>query len=179
MHKTNIFRTSILVALTLLVGTWTTEAGTAKSAGNAVKKSANAKIQPQIAKDSLVKAADSATSPASLQHRIVAYYFHGDVRCVSCRKIEAYTKEAIDSAFGDALKSGRLEWRVVNTDSSQNEHFLQDYQLFTKSVVVSDVRAGKETRWKNLDKVWELLGDQDKFHAYIQAELRPFVDSTK
>jgi hypothetical protein len=179
MYKTNTFRTSILVALMLLVGAWAIEAGTAKSAGNAVKKSTNAKIQPQVAKDSLVKAADSAIAPAALQHRIVAYYFHGNVRCVSCRKIEAYTKEAIDSAFGDALKSGRLEWRVVNTDSTQNEHFLQDYQLFTKSVVVSDERDGKETRWKNLDKVWELLGDQDKFHAYIQGEVRPFLDSIK
>jgi len=179
MYKTNVFRTSILVALTFVIGPWAIEGAGSKANGSAGKKPAHAGVQAQTAKDSSVKASDSVTVPASIEHRIVAYYFHGNVRCVSCRKIEAYTKEAIDSAFGGALKSGQLEWQVVNTDSAQNEHFLQDYRLFTKSVVISDVRKGKETRWKNLDKVWELLGDRDKFHAYIQGEVRPFLDSTK
>ena len=179
MYKTNMFRTSTLVALTLIVGTWAIEGAAAKSNGTTAKKPASAIVQAQTVKDPLVVASDSGKVPVSTEHRIVAYYFHGNVRCVSCRKIEAYTKEAIDSAFGGTLKSGQLEWRVVNTDSAQNEHFLQDYQLFTKSVIISDVHNGKETRWKNLDKVWELLGDQDKFHAYIQDEVRPFLDPTK
>lgn len=137
--------------------------------------------QPKAtAPDSLVASgADTVRTPAPSQHRVIAYYFHGNVRCVSCRKIEAYTKEAIDSTFAQALKSGQLEWQVINVDSSQNEHFLQDYKLFTKSVVLSDLHDGKQARWKNLDKVWELLGNQSKFHAYIQEEVRDFLDPAK
>ncbi len=130
-------------------------------------------------KSSAEKSGDSVRTVAPANHRLIAYYFHGNVRCVSCRKIEAYTKEAIDSAFTDALNSGRLEWQVINTDSSQNEHFLQDYQLFTKSVVLSDLHDGQQARWKNLEKVWELLGDRAKFHAYIQDEVRDFLDPAK
>jgi hypothetical protein len=122
---------------------------------------------------------DSASTVKTSDHKVIAYYFHGNRRCISCRKIEAFTKEAIDSAFGGDLKSGALEWRVVNTDSAQNEHYWTDYKLYTKSVILSDLHGGKETRWKNLEKVWEFLGDQKEFAAYISSELKAFMDPTK
>lgn len=141
------------------------------------------KPQPaKVDKADTVKASapsDTTVSVAATDHKVVAYYFHGNKRCVSCRKIEAYTKAAIDSGFAGELKTGDLEWRVVNTDSSQNEHYLEDYQLYTKSVVLSDLHDGKETRWKNLEKVWELLGDQKDFAAYIKSELDSFMVKTK
>jgi hypothetical protein len=122
---------------------------------------------------------DSSKTAVVPVHQVVAYYFHGNVRCASCLKIETFTKEAIDSAFAGALKENRLVWRVINTDSTCNEHYLSDYKLFTKSVVLSDLHDGKETRWQNLEKVWELLNDQAKFHAYICDELTLYMDSTK
>lgn len=122
---------------------------------------------------------DTAISAVPKSHKVVAYYFHGNQRCVSCRKIEAYTKASIDSAFANDLKAGDLEWRVVNTDSSQNEHYLEYYKMYTKSVILSDIHDGKEVRWKNLEKVWELLGDQKEFAEYIKGELTPFLDKTK
>lgn len=122
---------------------------------------------------------DSAGTVNTTVHKVIAYYFHGNKRCPSCRKIEAFTKEAIDSAYAGDLTSGALEWRVVNTDSSQNEHYLTDYKLYTKSVILSDLHDGKETRWKNLEKVWEFLGDQKEFAAYIKGELDLYMDKTK
>ena len=121
--------------------------------------------------------ADSTGKVVTAPHKIIAYYFHGNVRCASCRKIEAYTRQAIDSGFVKALADGRLEWRVINIDSSQNEHFILDYQLYTKSVIVSELADGKEKRWKNLEKVWTLLGNQDDFRKYIQDEVKAYLDS--
>ena len=108
-------------------------------------------------------------------HRIIAYYFHGDVRCVSCRKIEAYSREAIEQAFAGELKDGRLDWRVVNLDQEGNQHFTKDYQLFTKSLVLVDEVKGKQVRWKNLEKVWEHLQDKPAFFRYVQDETRAYL----
>ena len=114
--------------------------------------------------------------PQQLDSRVVAYYFHGNIRCDTCREIEAYAKEAIETGFRDALKSGRLEFRAVNVDESQNEHFVQDYELSTGSVVIVQFKNGKQTEWKNLQLVWEFVRDRDAFFTYIQEETKSLLD---
>jgi len=108
--------------------------------------------------------------------KVVAYYFHGSVRCMTCRTIEAYAKEAIETEFPDALKDGRLEWRVVNVEEPGNDHFVEDFQLTTRSVVLERLSDGRRLDWKNLDRVWELVrGDKDGFLVYIQDETTAFL----
>ncbi len=114
---------------------------------------------------------DSAVVP----HKVIAYYFHGNLRCASCRKIEAYSREAIETGFADKLKSGLLDWRPINTDESENEHFVEDYQLYTKSLVIVDMKDGKQVAWKNLDKIWQLLNNKDYFIEYVQFEINQYL----
>ena len=106
--------------------------------------------------------------------KIVVYYFHGKFRCPSCRKIEAYTEEAVKSYFSSDIENKRLEYYVVDVEEKGMEHFTRDYQLYTKSVVVVDTLKGKQIRWKNLPKVWELLSDKDSFKNYIRDEIRSY-----
>ncbi|MBU0508960.1 hypothetical protein KKH27_09020 [bacterium] len=119
-------------------------------------------------------AAETTSFPDS-EAVVVAYYFHTNQRCANCIKIETYTHEAIETGFAGELQSGKLIWRTINTDQPENEHYLKDYKLITKSVILSDVRSGKEIRWKNLDKVWLLLRDKDEFEKYVRAEVQGFV----
>lgn len=114
-------------------------------------------------------------APAAAKARVIVYYLHTTARCTNCLKIEAYTASAVTGGFGVPLSDGRLEWKVVNTDEPQNFHFVEDYELFTKSVVVSEVRDGKEVRWKRLDKVWDFLGDQQAFEKYVKDEVRMYL----
>ena len=146
-------------------------AGLALSQGTApATDQSSAADTVSVKQDTPVSKADSTQA-----HKIVAYYFHGNVRCVSCKKIEAYTDEAIHNGFAGQLDGGQLEWRVVNIDEPENKHFIEDYQLYTKSVILSDMVDGKEARWKNLDKVWKLLGDKDAFMAYINEEVGAYL----
>ncbi|MCX5685441.1 MAG: nitrophenyl compound nitroreductase subunit ArsF family protein, partial [Planctomycetota bacterium] len=107
---------------------------------------------------------DSAAPPAgpAVGHKVIAYYFYTNVRCATCRKIEAYTQEAV-TGLAAATKDVAVEWRAVNTDDAANEHFKADYSLVAKSVIVADWHDGKQTQWKNLDKIWELVDDQAAF----------------
>ena len=105
----------------------------------------------------------------------VVYYFHGTNRCRTCRTIEAYADEAVKNAFGPALSNGQLIWKPTNIDDSQNAHFVEDYQLFTRSLVVVD--GSNPKRFKNLDKVWDLVRDKAAFQKYVQDEVRAFAKS--
>jgi hypothetical protein len=107
--------------------------------------------------------------------KVIAYYFHGTVRCPTCYKLEQYSKEAIESNFKDALASGKLEFKVVNVEDKRNEHFVNDYQLYTKSLVISLIENGKEVKSKNLTKIWDYVGNKQKFFEYVTSEINGFL----
>ncbi|MDD2324750.1 MAG: nitrophenyl compound nitroreductase subunit ArsF family protein [Alphaproteobacteria bacterium] len=102
--------------------------------------------------------------------KVVAYYFHGNMRCTTCKKIEALTTEAIETGFADDIKAGRVELKVVNVEESGNEHYIQDYQLASRSVVVASYEGEAQKDWKRLDAVWQLTGNKEAFIRLIQDE---------
>ena len=107
--------------------------------------------------------------------KVIAYYFHGSFRCVTCTNMEKYSREAIETNFKDALDSGKFEFKAVNVEERGNEHFANDYQLYTKSLIISLIRDGKEIRYKNLDKIWQLSRNKQKFIEYVTAEVNAFM----
>jgi hypothetical protein len=132
------------------------------STGSAVETSVT-----ESASDSLASHADGDT--------VVAYYFHGTQRCVTCRKLESYSAEALNSGFQSAIADSSLVWRPIDFDLKDNEHFIKDYQLFTKAVILSRVRSGTEIAWKNLDQIWLLVDDKEAFLAYVKSETEQFL----
>jgi hypothetical protein len=105
----------------------------------------------------------------------VAFYFHGNVRCATCRKIEAYADEAIRSAFPAELEAGALTWQTINIDEPENKHFIEDFQLTTRSVVLAEYRDGEVVRFENLRLVWQLVGDKDGFLKYVRDSTGAFI----
>ncbi len=130
-----------------------------------------AEIESEAPSESVSATANTDDVP----HKIIAYYFYSTKRCATCLKIEKYSHESIENGFANALKDGRLEWRMVNTDFEENEHFIDDFQLYTKSLILVEMQNGKQIRWKNCEKVWELLHDKDAFQSYVQSEVRAFL----
>jgi hypothetical protein len=118
-------------------------------------------------------------SPSQVTDKVVVYYFHGNYRCGSCITIERYTRESIEATFVKELKSGQIEFRSVNVDLPVNSHYVKDYKLFTKSVIVSDMVQGKEQRWKNLPKVWELLRNESDFKAYVKSVTAAYLQGKR
>lgn len=109
--------------------------------------------------------------------RVVATYFHGNVRCTTCRKVEAYAREAVEEGFRPQIAAGTVEFRAVNVEEAQNTHFVQDYQLVNKSVVVTEELDGKVARWAKLDEVWSLVGNRDAYHHYVQDAVRGYLET--
>jgi hypothetical protein len=117
---------------------------------------------------------DKDANETNERHAIV-YYFHGKYRCHTCKRIEQFTKEAVRDFFKDEIETGLIVLKVINVDEKENSHFSNDYQLFTRSVVVSQMVNGKEERWKNLQRVWELVRDEKAFKEYIRSEIKAYL----
>ena len=105
-----------------------------------------------------------------------AYYFHGNFRCDNCKKIEEYSRETIERYFAEELKTKKLTFTIINTDLPEHKHFIEDYQLFTRSLVIAEFKDGKQVRWKNLAKVWNYLNDRDAFYEYVKSEIENYLE---
>lgn len=115
---------------------------------------------------------DTAAEKAIQQSepKIIAWYFHGNRRCRTCKTIEAYIREAIETGFAGEAKSGLVEFKAVNVEQPQNEHFIYDYELLTRSVVIARYEDGQQKTWRKMDEIWPLLSDKDGFISYFQRE---------
>ena len=117
-----------------------------------------------------------ATAPDTSAATVVVTYFTTDVRCDSCRTIEKLSRQAIEQGFPSEIASGKVVFRMLNTDRAANEHFLDDYEIANKTVIVSHQKNGKETEWQNRQDVWLLLEEPDEFLAYVREPVRRYLD---
>ncbi len=102
--------------------------------------------------------------------KINVYYFYGKPRCATCMKIEKYTQNAVES-----MKDKNIVYKSVDMEKSANSSMVKKYGLFTKSVIISKNKNNKE-QWKNLDKIWLKVGNEQEFKKYVTGEIKIFKD---
>ena len=103
-------------------------------------------------------------------------YYYTSYRCSTCKKLETYSRQAIEEGFPAELEEKRIVFRTLNLDEPENSRYVEDYKLVTKSLIVSLNRNGKEIKWKNLPDIWKLVGDQEKFVEYVRRETQSFLE---
>jgi hypothetical protein len=127
---------------------------------------------------SSVQPLQTVSAPKAQAAKVIAYYFHTTYRCATCRRIETYSRVAIETAFAQELQDGRLEFRLVNCELPANQHYVQEYNLFTKSLVLVRMKEGKQIEWTNLSHVWDYVRDMPTFLAYVQGEVRKYLEKS-
>jgi hypothetical protein len=121
-------------------------------------------------------ASTTGTSGSARNSKVVAYYFHGNTRCYTCRKIEGLSHNVVTSNFDPQLKSGQLEWQSVNVEQPGNEHLFDDYKLVTWSLVLVTYKNGKQTNYKNLTDVWTLVNNEPTFRSYVKGGIQTALE---
>jgi len=113
-----------------------------------------------------------ATPP---DRRVVVYYLYKTPRCDTCLRIEAYSKEALDSSFAGQLEAGSIEWHAYDTDLPEYAHYWSDFKLEVKSLVMVEVQGSEIAQWKICPKVWDLVDDKPAFLDYVRSELESYL----
>ena len=116
----------------------------------------------------------SGTQPAQQGDKVIVYYMHATIRCVTCNSIEAMAAKLIDTTFGDAKKAGKLVWKDV--DFQENENLANRYDVVSSCIVVVHVRDGKEVAFKRLDDVWLLADKPQEFNEYVAKAIGEYVE---
>ncbi len=117
----------------------------------------------------------SAAPALAAEKKIVVYYFHGEFRCHTCMEIERLTKKSISVGFIKEMAGSKIALKIINIDKPENKHFVTDYKLETKSVIVSEFNGSKLVRWKNLPKIWDYTNNENLFIKYIQDGVKGYL----
>jgi hypothetical protein len=68
---------------------------------------------------------------------VKAYYFHGNVRCVTCEAVEKVSKEAIAEYYGD-----KVIFESINRDEEKNKTLVAKYKVSGTTLLIDN---GKKT----------------------------------
>jgi len=109
------------------------------------------------------------------ESHVLVRYFHGDIRCSTCLQFEDWSKTAAEG-FAKELADGRLQWQLINFDRPENKHYIKDYGLADKSLVLVREEDGKTVRWKNVEEFWGFDDNQkEEFVSLVQSQIKDFL----
>lgn len=120
---------------------------------------------------------ESAAAADAGGPELVVYYMDMGKDCTTCLNLESYTYEALATWYAEELSTGRIAWRTVDLDIPANEHFIDDFGLYTKSVVLVRMADGERVRFDSLSRIWELVYDKDAYIAYVREQVRDFLEN--
>lgn len=107
---------------------------------------------------------------------VMVTYYHADKRCTLCNNMERFTAEALRRHFAPALANGRLRHRVLNWQRPAQRVHCARYGLMGNTVILSEIRNGRETRFLELEEVWSHAHDEAAFVAYVGDGLGRFME---
>lgn len=121
-------------------------------------------------KNSVKQSVLEAQTP--LTSAIVVYYLHSSFRCETCNKIEQMSHDLVQRKYAHELKSGELEWQVV--DFQLQEVLAKQFEVAASCVVVAQKSDGKVENYQRLDEVWTLIDNPPAFERYIARAIEKY-----
>ena len=106
---------------------------------------------------------------------VIVYQFHRRFRCDACHILEEAISETLKTHFSRELETGDVVVRVIDLDAEGNERYSETYDFFYNTVIIVDMENGKETRFKNLEEVWDLTEDKDAVIEFIKSHIEEYL----
>ncbi len=115
---------------------------------------------------------------AADQRTVIAYSFHGTLRCSTCLLVEQEAAAAVRDSFQGELLDGSLAWHSVNIRLPENRHFSTEYQVASWGLVLVAYHGTAPGDWRSLALAGELVrSDPAAFRRYVTAEVRAFLNN--
>jgi hypothetical protein len=108
-------------------------------------------------------------------NQVVVYYFHRKFRCQSCEVLETTLQNTLQVTYADHFGAGRLAMCIINLDDPENMHYLEQFEIFSNSIIIVEKKSGIVSRYKNLESIWEVSEDRDAISHLLRTEVAGFL----
>lgn len=112
------------------------------------------------------------TAPAD---KIEVMHFHATQQCWSCIKVGEYALKTIEEKFPEEMASGKIVYRDVNGELSENQELVRKYQARGSSLYINAIRDGQDDIKEDLT-VWRLVNNEGRFIDYFEGKLSELLD---
>jgi thiol-disulfide isomerase/thioredoxin len=108
--------------------------------------------------------------------RVVVMYFHRTHPCPTCRKMSAFTEEAVKNGFAEQMKSGKVEYHYIDFQDENNAELVKGYSIERPTLIVAQVVDNKVKEHKNLGDIWDKVDDKDDFVKYVRENVKKYTE---
>ena len=127
-----------------------------------------------LAVASLASPTQPALAADAPPDRVVVMYFHRVPGCPTCQKMRGYTQEAVNGAFAQELKDGKVELHFIAFEDPKNAALTKGYKVSGPSLIVARVAGNKIAEYKSLTEMWSKVGDKQAFVDYVQNNVKDY-----
>lgn len=92
--------------------------------------------------------------------------FHATYQCYSCVYIGDMMFKIIEEKFKEDYQSGKIIFKKINVDKSENKDIVNKYQARGSSLFFNIIIDGQENISEDTN-VWRLVGNDQSFQNYI------------
>jgi len=107
-------------------------------------------------------------------------YFYGKQRCITCRSIEKYSREVVETLIKEQLAAGTIVFRTIDSSKKENQDLVNQYEVSFSSLFLT-THIGAKASKINLTKLGFAYAKNDpvtfkkKLQAAIEKELKKTV----
>lgn len=106
--------------------------------------------------------------------KIQVFLFHPTQRCINCITIGKYAKETVEQKFPAELKAGKIEFKEINIDLSENKELANKFKATGSSLFINSIVDGKDNIQLD-NQVWRLTYDEQKFISYLSDKINSLL----
>ena len=99
--------------------------------------------------------------------KVQAYYFHNQVRCTTCKTVEAEAKADLKELYGE-----KVTFQALNLEEKSTEPIAQKLKVSGQTLLV--VKGDKQVNLTNEGFLYA-VNDPDKFKKIIKEKVDPLV----
>jgi hypothetical protein len=126
-------------------------------------------IGPAVAAVCLATLVPNTLSAADApKDRVVVMYFHATERCPTCKKMGAYSDEAVKGAYREEIKKGTVSFYFIDYEDEKNEKLVKGYDVAGPALIVAKITDNKVAKYASLEDIWTKVGDKPAFLKYVQ-----------
>jgi hypothetical protein len=163
MIKKNLRFYFILSLISLLIGSITY--GQKGKSTNPVQKKPDL-AKKEVTDSTLILGFDS----------LLVIHFHPTAQCSCCINVGNFSKKGLEKFYSKPYKDRRIIFKECNIDEDSST--AKKYKIFGSALGFKKLFKGKE-EFKEIESVWELCEEEEKFLLNFRKELDGFISGKK